>query len=218
MELGAPVWAIVAAALGLAGFTSGNIAWLRLLTTAALAILSVGLFLSGFPIVAALAALALAANLFRAAQMGRATRDAGTGAISLDHIFRSLKSIKFGDDELLFRKGDPPHYIYFIKSGEVILDEIGVTLGAGELLGEIAFFSDANERTLTARCKGKCEIIVIKESDFARLQDRHPGLGVHVLRLVVSRLLDGLANHPDAYRPYSRVERKRRGDGTDIRP
>ncbi|MEM9343778.1 MAG: cyclic nucleotide-binding domain-containing protein [Pseudomonadota bacterium] len=168
---------------------------------------------TGSALLTALHAAILPFNLFRLYQLRQwqsAAADARTGDFSLDWIRTIMRPVKFADRELVFRKGDPPHYLYYIKSGQVLLEEIGVTLGPDEVLGEIAFFTDAKERTLTARCVGKCEIMVIREGDFMRLQHQNPAFGLYIMRLLASRLLEGMDMHPDAYRPYTPLERKRR--------
>jgi len=164
-------------------------------------------------LLAALHGAILPFNLYRLYQLNhwqRAAEDARGGEFSLDWIRAVMRPVKFADRELVFRKGDPPHYLYYIKSGEVLLEEIGVTLGPDEILGEIAFFTDAKERTLTARCVGKCEIMVIRESDYMRLHQQNPAFALYIMRLLASRLLEGMDMHPDAYRPYTPLERKRR--------
>ncbi|MDU8945374.1 cyclic nucleotide-binding domain-containing protein [Ovoidimarina sediminis] len=157
-------------------------------------------------------------NLYRLAQLRRsndAAQRAREGDFSLDWIRSVMRPVKFSAGELVFRKGDPPHYIYYLQSGEVALDEVDVTLGPGEIFGEIAFFTDAHERTLTARCVSDCEVMVIREQDFARLHHQNPAFGIYILRLVASRLLEGISEHPEAYRPLTVLQRKRRGHGTD---
>ena len=75
------------------------------------------------------------------------------------------------------------------------------TLKTGDLLGEIAFFTNAKERTLTARAEGDCEVLVIEERDFMRLYGQNPAFGLYILRLVAERLLDGVTRDHTAYTP-----------------
>ena len=71
----------------------------------------------------------------------------------------------------------------------------------GEVFGEIAFFSDAKERTLTAICEGACGIVAINEHNFMQLYYQKPAFGMYIVRLISRRLLDGMARNPDAYMP-----------------
>jgi len=65
-----------------------------------------------------------------------------------------LSLTRFADGARVFAKGDRPDHLYILKSGTVLLEEIDVTLAPGDIFGEIAFFTDARERTVSARCVG----------------------------------------------------------------
>jgi hypothetical protein len=147
--------------------------------------------------------LLLPFNLFRLWQILRLSRRAQAarrGDFSLDWIPGLVPLRTYPDGQQVFRKGDPPDNLYYLHSGTVRLEEIGVTLGPGSLFGEIAFFTDAKARTLTARCEGPCRIAAIDERTFMDLYYRNPAFAIYVVRLVASRLLDGLARNPEAYR------------------
>jgi len=112
-----------------------------------------------------------------------------------------LKSRKLADGDYVFRKGDAPRHLYVLKSGDIKLEEIGVTLKPGEMFGEIAFFTDTKERTLSARCHGNCEILVASEADFINAYYAAPEFGLYMVRLVAQRLMDGISTNPEAYVP-----------------
>ncbi len=202
-----------AALLALAATAMKTMIPLRIFVCAASAVLAAGAAASGALILAAMSAAIFCVNLVRLLQLRRAdvlAMDARKGNFSLDWIQEAMRPVDFADGEVIFRKGDPPHYIYYLHEGTVLLEELGITLSPGDIFGEIAFFSDTKERTLTAVCEGKCKIMVIRESDFMRLHHQNPAFGLFVLRLVASRLLDGVEQNPDAYRRISPLERKRR--------
>mgnify|MGYP001796814315 CR=1 FL=1 len=215
---GVEVLGWIAAALTVAALALKTMVPLRIgLTVASVAFIAYGAAIGSILLVAVFAAI-LPFNLYRLYQLRtwqRAAEEARGGEFSLDWIRAVMRPVKFADRELVFRKGDPPHYLYYIKSGAVLLEEIGVTLGPDEILGEIAFFTDAKERTLTARCVGKCEIMVIRESDYMRLHEQNPAFALYIMRLLASRLLEGMDMHPDAYRPYTPLERKRREEAAE---
>jgi CRP/FNR family transcriptional regulator, cyclic AMP receptor protein len=142
-------------------------------------------------------------NLYRLAEivsMTRRIRAARSGDFDVRWIAQLLPVRRFADGTTLFAKGDAPDNLYYLVSGRVRLPEIGLTLEAGEVFGEIAFFSDARERTLTALCDGPCEIVPIDERSFMQLYYRNPAFGMYIVRLISRRLLDGLARRPDAYK------------------
>lgn len=145
-------------------------------------------------------------NLWRLAELlllRRRTAEARRGNLPLDWISDLVRPKDFPDGAVIFRKGAAPDNIFYLESGHVLLDEAGISLGAGEIFGEIAFFSDAKERTLTARCVGPCRIATIGERQFMDLYYRNPAFALYVVQLVARRLLQGVADHPDAYRPLS---------------
>jgi CRP/FNR family transcriptional regulator, cyclic AMP receptor protein len=147
-------------------------------------------------------------NCYRLAEIVRTIRQvraARTGDFDVSWIAQLLPVKRLEDGAALFRKGDAPDNLYFLVSGRVRLAEIGVTLEAGELFGEIAFFSDAHERTLTAVCDGPCEIVRIDERSFMQLYYRNPAFGMYVVRLISRRLLDGMTRQPDAYVPVAQA-------------
>lgn len=90
----------------------------------------------------------------------------------------------------VFSRGDRPDSLYFLKSGQIALDDIGIVLEAGTIFGEIAFFTEARERTQTARCVVDCEIVAIGEAEFMRAYYRNPAFAMYLVRLVATRLMD----------------------------
>jgi CRP/FNR family transcriptional regulator, cyclic AMP receptor protein len=84
-------------------------------------------------------------------------------------------------------------------SGRVGLDHVEVELGPGEVFGEIAFFTDARARTLTARCIEPCELLALDEAAFTRLHYQDPSFGLYLMRLITQRLMDGMGRVPNPY-------------------
>lgn len=107
-----------------------------------------------------------------------------------DGFQRVVAPRKFADKQLLFRKGDRPDNLYYIVSGTIRLPEAGLSVGAGEFVGEIAFFTDQKQRTLSAICDGPCEIVPINERTFMELYYQNPAFGMYIARLIARRLLE----------------------------
>lgn len=70
---------------------------------------------------------------------------------------------------MLFRRGDHAGRLFYLIAGEVELAEIGVTLGPGNLFGEIALFALDQRRTQTAVCRTVAEMLWITEDEIAQL-------------------------------------------------
>lgn len=90
--------------------------------------------------------------------------------------------------EQLWRQGDVAHEMVYVQAGELRLEEIGQTRGAGTLLGEIGLFTPDNRRTLSVRCETDCTLYTLSADGVAQLYYLNPKLGFHVMRLVVARL------------------------------
>jgi CRP/FNR family cyclic AMP-dependent transcriptional regulator len=88
----------------------------------------------------------------------------------------------------IFRQGDTVDRLYLLSRGQVQIEEVGVEISPGEIFGEIAFFTDASQRTASARSVGEVEIYEIDEKRFMRLQFEDPSFGLAIMRTVTRRL------------------------------
>ncbi|SNT37814.1 Crp/Fnr family transcriptional regulator [Tropicimonas sediminicola] len=106
----------------------------------------------------------------------------------------------FDADETIFSIGDKPDALYYIESGEVLLEELGITLSSGDVFGEIAFFTDAKARTATARCVVPGRIHVVDESTFLRLHFQDPAFGMAIMKIITRRLIQTVERNPEVFR------------------
>ena len=131
-------------------------------------------------------------NIFRALEMVRLTRRVRAAAAEGDlsgvwlKPYMRKKRLKAG--RVLFRKGDAADHLYFLAEGRIEFVEIGETMEAGRLFGEIAFFAPDKRRTLTARCTTDCTMLRIDEATFKQLYYQNPEFGFEVVTLVAGRL------------------------------
>ena len=88
----------------------------------------------------------------------------------------------------LFAVGDEANRLYFVASGTVELPEVGRTLQAGQLLGEIAFFAPDRRRSSSAYCVTDCTLLSIDEDTFKQLVYQNPDFGFEVVKLIAGRL------------------------------
>jgi len=159
--------------------------------------------LGGLPPVLVLHSILLPFNIWRLAEILRTRRSitrARRGALDPAWL-KSMSSARkaYPSGAIIFEKNDPPDYIYFVLSGRVGLDRVEVELGPGEVFGEIAFFTDARARTLTARCLEPCELVALDEAAFTRLHYQDPAFGLYLMRLITQRLMDGIGRTPNPY-------------------
>lgn len=105
-------------------------------------------------------------------------------------LVEDVQRVFFNDQELIFQEGDAGDRLFFIFSGEVALHHRGrplATLGAGDVLGEIALLADT-PRTATARAKGDVEALALGRVDFERQRRLCPELDEATRRLASDRL------------------------------
>lgn len=192
----------IAAAFTVAAYSMRTMLPLRLAGIGANVFFLVFGWFAASPQVFVLHAILLPCNLWRLfeiVRMRRRARSARSTDHPLDWIRPLVKPVTLAPGSHVFRKGDPPDHLYYLVNGTVHLEEIDVRLGAGELFGEIAFFTEAKERTLSARAEGPCEILALDERDFLKLYYQNPAFGLYIVRLVARRLLDGAAINANAY-------------------
>ena len=127
-------------------------------------------------------------RLFQILQTARRVRAASTTESLPADLVKFLTPFSVAPGSILFKRGDMADQIYYLKSGRILLEEIETELEAGEVFGEIAFFSDSRTRTLTARCLDRCDLATMSEAEFTRLYYQDPSFGFFMLRLLARRL------------------------------
>lgn len=90
--------------------------------------------------------------------------------------------------EMLFREGDDADFMVYVAAGEVRLEGLPTTIGAGELIGEIGLFAPDKKRTRTLICHTDCELYKMSAEMLHRLYFQHPNIGFYFMRLIVGRL------------------------------
>lgn len=136
-------------------------------------------------------AVLLPVNLWRVLQMVRLTRLVRAAAdpqqIAL-WLRPHMRSRRYRAGAAVFEKDAAADRLYFLAAGEIDLPEKGVLLQAGEMFGEIAFFTPDGRRTSSARCRSACTVLSIDAATFKQLIYQNPDFGLEVLRLVAARL------------------------------
>src|SRR5579875_3791898 len=182
----------VAAALWLAAlFMRAPVHLRQLAILSSAAFLVYGLLVRQWPVVV-LFAILLPLNVWRLRELGILTKKvqaALTGDLSMEWLRPFMQPRKFVAGEYIFRKGDPQTDVLYIVSGTVRLPEIEVTVGSGELLGEMAIFSPTMERSLSAVCVTDVESLHMPTDSVLKLYFQNPEFGLYLVRLITRRLL-----------------------------
>ncbi|RXV66345.1 cyclic nucleotide-binding protein [Roseovarius sp. A46] len=99
--------------------------------------------------------------------------------------------IQAGD--VIFTKGDPVDCMYYLAEGCVEVEGQNVTVPAGKIFGEMAFFNASAERSATVRCLEDTVVYELDEKRFTRLQYEDPKFAMAVMRTVTKRLVANAA-------------------------
>ncbi|HSA79239.1 MAG TPA: cyclic nucleotide-binding domain-containing protein [Geminicoccaceae bacterium] len=129
----------------------------------------------------------LSLNIFRLHQILKLVseaREAARGEVAIEGLLPFMTRQWFKAGEVLFRKGDPSHDMFYIRSGVIRLPEIDKRISDGDLVGEISMFSPSSERITTAVCETDCQLLRLSDGDVIRLYYQNPRFGFYVVRLI----------------------------------
>lgn len=133
-------------------------------------------------------------NLYRLVELLRLNKAAMEARRSPTADFKLFKFAgkkqSIADGTYLFRKGDAPDYVYYIEEGEIALEELGITLKAGDVLGEMAFFTDHETRSASARSNGPVVVRRMDDDAFMKLYFQSPAFALAIQKLITRRLLE----------------------------
>jgi CRP-like cAMP-binding protein len=99
---------------------------------------------------------------------------------------------------VLFRQGDRAERLYLLAEGRLEVVEAARAIEAGQMFGEIAFFSPGQRRTATVRCVVPSTVLSIDEASFRQLLFQNPAFGFEVTRLIAGRLSDDVLRLQEA--------------------
>ena len=109
-------------------------------------------------------------------------------AANIAEIMRLLRARRAAAGEVIARRGDPAHSMYFISAGEVEIQlEKPVRLGAGHFFGEIAALRRAR-RSATITAVTSASLLVLEARDLHALMEREPSVAAHIRSVVRTRL------------------------------
>jgi len=114
---------------------------------------------------------------------------AGLDAVAIADIMRLLRAQTVEAGELIVRRGDNAHSMYFIAGGEVDIDLNGkhIRLGVGHFFGEIALLRRAR-RSATVAAITRTNLLVLDASDFHVLMEQEPRISARVHAVVRDRV------------------------------
>lgn len=100
----------------------------------------------------------------------------------------------YGANDVLFRQGDAPHFLYLLKCGEAVLtmQESGkivmrLCAGAGSLIGLPAITGN-KPYTMTARASGELQAYCLEAHQFEELIEAEPQLSLNILHILAAEV------------------------------
>jgi len=138
--------------------------------------------------------LLLPLNILRLRQVKQTMREVkrlANGRPSLEFLIPYTNQVAMPKGQTIFRQGDKAEQVFLIKSGTVEFPELGKSIGAGEIFGEIGVFAEDAKRTASAVCKEDCEFYCISGDKVIELFYQQPQFGFFIARALSSYLTNG---------------------------
>jgi CRP/FNR family cyclic AMP-dependent transcriptional regulator len=135
-------------------------------------------------------------NAYRLREMIELTRKveaAASGDRSFDWLKPFMARKKFRAGEILFNKGDEADALFYTISGSFRLRETGITIPAGQVVGELALLAPDKRRTQTLECAEDGEVMVATYQQVRQIYYQNPEFGFHFLELTSARLFQNIA-------------------------
>jgi len=156
--------------------------------------LAYGYFYPSYPTVVLYLGI-LPINIFRLVEMQRLirqVRDSTNTDQSMDWLkpFMTKRTYKKGD--VLFRKNERAYEMFYVVSGKFLVSEIGVTIPAGQVFGELGLLAPENRRTSSVECVESGVVLTITYDKVQELYFQNPTFGFYFLRLTTERLLQNI--------------------------
>ncbi|MFZ0486254.1 MAG: cyclic nucleotide-binding domain-containing protein [Arenicellales bacterium] len=136
-------------------------------------------------------------NLHRLLQIRRMVRrveQAATQDLDFTALLPLMSRSRHRKGDALFKKGDHADRLYYLAEGQVSFLELGATVTAGSVIGEIGLFSPNRDRMATAVFDSDCEVYALSYTKIEELHYQNPEFGFTLLRLITARLLQDLQN------------------------
>lgn len=186
----------------LATFSMHSMIWLRVLVIlSSVCFIIYSAVFQIWPLLA-IEVILLATNAYRLYELIALRRlvthvtDDSEADFSAAMAYGKRRDIKAGD--VLFRKGDPVDSLYYLAEGTVEIEGQNVTVPAGNIFGEMAFFNSSAMRMATVRCVEDTVVYEVNEKRFTRLQYEDPKFAMSVMRLLTTRLVANAAQSQEA--------------------
>ena len=144
-------------------------------------------------------------RLYEMLQLVKKVRTASQGDLSMDWLKPFMHKHSYKQGAVLFRKGDHAEEMFYIVSGRCRINELGLELSAGHMVGELGFLTPEHQRTQTVECVDDVEMLAISYDKVRELYFQNPSFGFYLLRLASERLLQNVGRMERMIEAQNRV-------------
>jgi len=140
--------------------------------------------------------LSLPINVIRLRQMlslVKKARMSAQGDLSMDWLRPYMTPRKYRKTDVLFRKGDVANEMFLTVTGKFLVNEIGIEVPPGRIMGELGFVAPKNKRTQTVTCIESGDVLTITYETLLELYFQNPEFGYYLLSLTSERLLQNIS-------------------------
>src|SRR6185312_12579325 len=125
-------------------------------------------------------------RLYQVRELIKKVRTAASGNLSMDWLepFTRRRG---------FRKGDAADEMFLIVKGKYLVQELGIELLPGQIIGEMGLLTPNHSRTQSVVCAEKGHVLAVTYDKVRELYFENPEFGFHFLQLVSQRLLQNVA-------------------------
>lgn len=134
-------------------------------------------------------------NIFRLWQivtLVRKVEDATRGHPDMEWLKPITSRRSFSKGEVLFHKGDSADRMMFVVSGTFQVKEIDVSIGAGNVIGELGLLKPEKTRTQTVECTEDGDVLEITYDQVKQLYFQSPKFGFYFLQIASHRLFENI--------------------------
>jgi Cyclic nucleotide-binding domain len=134
-------------------------------------------------------------NCLRLIEMRRLiqqVRESSRTDLGMDWLKPFMKKRTYKKGDVLFRKGDRAHEMFYVVTGKFLVSEIGVIIPPGQVFGELGFLAPGNRRTSSIECVETGGVLTITYDKVQELYFQNPTFGFYFLRLTTERLLQNI--------------------------
>jgi hypothetical protein len=135
-------------------------------------------------------------NTMRTLEMLRLTKRievAAKGDLSFEPLRPFMKMERYSSGSTVFCKGDFADRMFVVSAGKLLVEEVDIELGPGDVVGEIGVFSSEQARTSTVRCLSDVELLSIAKQHLAEICFQNPAISFYLLSLITNRLLTDMS-------------------------